>query len=115
MKQNSTTKGKLACIGMRLSRKSKSRQTNSSFGYFDLGNKTVVPYNLKHLLRSFPVGGNMASFPEEANWVVKLPDRGATPPNSPTGDPSQVVLGLSKRISNRRNLVGDTAQRQPKV
>ena len=103
MKQNSTTKGKLACIGMRLSRKSKSRQTNSSFGYFDLGNKTVVPYNLKHLLRSFPVGGNMASFPEEANWVVKLPD------------PAQVVLGLSKRISNRRNLVGDTAQQQPKV
>jgi len=101
MKQNSTTKGKLACIGMRLSRKSKSRQTNSSFGYFDLGNKTVVPYNLKHLLRSFPVGGNMASFPEEAN--------------SPTGDPSRVVLGLSKRISNRRNLVGDTAQQQPKV
>ena len=39
MKQNSTTKGKLACIGMRLSRKSKSRQTNSFFGYFDLGNK----------------------------------------------------------------------------
>ena len=103
MKQNSTTKGKLACIGMRLSRKSKSRQTNFSFGYFDLGNKTVVPYNLKHLLRSFPVGGNMASFPEEANWVVKLPNS------------SQVVLGLSKRISNRRNLVGDTAQRQPKV
>ena len=96
MKQNSTTKGKLACIGMRLSRKSKSRQTNSSFGYFDLGNKTVVPYNLKHLLRSFPVGGNTASFPEEATS-------------------SQVVLGLSKRISNRRNLVGDTAQRQPKV
>ena len=52
MKQNSTTKGKLACIGMRANRKSKSRQTNSSFGYFDLGNKAIVPYNLKHLLRS---------------------------------------------------------------
>jgi hypothetical protein len=108
MKQNSTTKGKLACIGMRLSRKSKSRQTNSSFGYFDLGNKTVVPYNLKHLLRSFPVGGNMASSPEEANSPTG--DRVVLLPNS-----SQVVLGLSKRISNRRNLVGDTAQRQPKV
>ena len=110
---------------MRLSRKSKSRQTNSSFGYFDLGNKTVVPYNLKHLLRSFPVGGNMASFPEEANWVVKLPDPKPMVWNSPTTlardrvvllpNSSQVVLGLSKRISNRRNLVGDTAQQQPKV
>jgi hypothetical protein len=47
MKQNSTTKGKLACIGMK---SSKSRQTNSSFGYFDLGKKEIVAYNLKHLL-----------------------------------------------------------------
>ena len=29
---------------------SKSRQTNSSFGYFDLGKKEIVAYNLKHLL-----------------------------------------------------------------
>jgi hypothetical protein len=48
MKQNSITKGKLACIGMK---SSKSRQTNSSFGYFDLGEKEIVAYNLKHLLR----------------------------------------------------------------
>ena len=61
MKQNLTIKGKLSCIGMRLNQKSKSRQINSSLGYFDLGSKTVVPYNLKNFLRSLKMNPSVDS------------------------------------------------------
>ena len=49
-KQNfSVTKGKLLGIATKLP--TKSRQANSSVGYFDLNGKTILSYNLKHYLR----------------------------------------------------------------
>ena len=45
----SVTKGKLVGIATKLP--TKSRQANSSIGYFDLNGKTILPYNLKHYLR----------------------------------------------------------------
>ena len=49
-KQNfSVTKGKLLGIATKLP--TKSRQANSSVGYFDLNCKTILSYNLKHYLR----------------------------------------------------------------
>ena len=42
-------RGQLTCIEVK---SLKSRQTNSFLGYFDLGEKTLVPYNLKHLFRT---------------------------------------------------------------
>ena len=58
MNQTIMLKGKL--VGLRLKKTTKSRQANSSIGYFELNGKTIVPYNLKHYLRttnSPPVGG----------------------------------------------------------
>ena len=43
-------KGKL--VGLGLKQQLKSRQTNSSIGYFDLNGKAIVPYNLKQYLRA---------------------------------------------------------------
>ena len=47
MNQKVTTKGKI--IGVTVNN-SKSRQSNSSIGYFDLDDKSIIPYNLKHYL-----------------------------------------------------------------
>ena len=49
MNQTIMLKGKL--VGLRLKKTTKSRQANSSIGYFELNGKTIVPYNLKHYLR----------------------------------------------------------------
>ena len=50
MNQTIMLKGKL--VGLRLKKTTKSRQANSSIGYFELNGKTIVPYNLKHYLRT---------------------------------------------------------------
>ena len=50
MNQTIMIKGKL--IGLHLKKKTKSRQANSSIGFFELNGKTIVPYNLKHYLRT---------------------------------------------------------------
>ena len=47
MNQKVTTKGKI--IGVTVNNP-KSRQSNSSIGYFDLDDKSIIPYNLKHYL-----------------------------------------------------------------
>jgi hypothetical protein len=47
MNQKVTTKGKI--IGVTVNN-AKSRQSNSSIGYFDLDDKSIIPYNLKHYL-----------------------------------------------------------------
>ena len=50
MNQMIIIKGKL--VGLGLKQQLKSRQTNSSIGYFDLNGKAIVPYNLKQYLRA---------------------------------------------------------------
>ena len=57
-----TRKGQVTCIGLKR-KKSKSRQTRSSFAFFDLNNKNLVPYNIKSFLRcdSHPQGGLLDS------------------------------------------------------
>jgi len=47
MNQKVTTKGKIIGIAVN---NAKSRQSNSSIGYFDLDDKSIIPYNLKHYL-----------------------------------------------------------------
>ena len=47
MNQMIIIKGKLVGLGLK-----KSRQKNSSIGYFDLNGKAIVPYNLKQYLRA---------------------------------------------------------------
>jgi len=42
-------KGKLLTLCVR--KKTKSRQANSSIGYFEINGKAIVPYDLKHYLR----------------------------------------------------------------
>ncbi len=45
-------------VGLRLKKQNKSRQANSSIGYFEIDGKAIVPYNIKHYLRvtSSPYG-----------------------------------------------------------
>ena len=50
MNQMIIIKGKL--VGLGLKQQLKSRQTNSSIGYFDLNGKAIVAYNLKQYLRA---------------------------------------------------------------
>ena len=51
MLSSATRKGQVTCIGLKR-KKSKSRQTRSSFAFFDLNNKNLVPYNIKSFLRN---------------------------------------------------------------
>jgi len=62
MLSSATRKGQVTCIGLKR-KKSKSRQTRSSFAFFDLNNKNLVPYNIKSFLRcdSHPQGGLLDS------------------------------------------------------
>ena len=49
MNQLIMIKGKLLTLCVR--KKTKSRQANSSIGYFEINGKAIVPYDLKHYLR----------------------------------------------------------------
>ena len=105
-KQNfSVTKGKLLGIATKLP--TKSRQANSSVGYFDLNGKTILSYNLKHYLRLTTElqkthSNALRSEPEVSNAL-----RSGAPNGALKATPSEFTADI--------NLLSSASDRSPSV
>ena len=105
MNQKVTTKGKI--IGVTVNN-AKSRQSNSSIGYFDLDDKSIIPYNLKHYL------SNTLCLTSSAGGKAK-PVLDYAPSSKSLILASRLRHQLNNRLSSNNTIVNSTQPPLPKV
>ena len=96
MNQKVTTKGKI--IGVTVNN-AKSRQSNSSIGYFDLDDKSIIPYNLKHYLSNTLCLTSSAASSESLILASRLRHQlNSRLSSNNTGGKSKTAFGKAKPV-----------------